>query len=160
VASGRRSDRASQARTARKYRADDDDGEQNQGRYYLGASHQAIVFTIRRKPHAKQTEILQMQMDTVLAQAPIAYDDAIAAYLAIPPEGEPYFDVITGKAKVTYFLWELIAKANENEGDSGQAEASGPVVALHGPEQDPQPAGPKVSSSKKRSRGARKNQQG
>jgi len=73
------------------------DEEQNQGRYYLGHPECALVFTIRRKAHRDEDlpGTLQLQLESVLAEAPPAYEDgATAVYLAVPPLGQdPYFEI-------------------------------------------------------------------
>jgi hypothetical protein len=139
-----------------------DDGEQNQGRYYLGASEQAVVFTIRRKPHTEkdQPEVLQLQMKSVLEQAPITYEDAVAVYLAIPPVGEPHFEVVTGtKHKVRYLLAELIARGNIEAGGHAEDAPNSVVPSLGGPRNASPSGGVSVSSSKKRGQGAPKREQ-
>jgi hypothetical protein len=130
-----------------------DDSEQNQGRYYLSAAEQAVVFTIRRKPHTEteKPEVLQLQMRSVLEQAPVTYEDAVAVYLAIPPEGEPHFEVVTGKkSKVPYLLCDLIERAQTDGTLLADAPEAPSVVSLRDPETTPPTGGPSVSSSKKR----------
>lgn len=119
------------------------DEEQNQGRYYLVAPDLAIVLTIRRKPHRddEQPSALQLQIQGVIESAPIAYEDEIVVYLAVPPLGqEPTFEVATrGKHTASYRLIDLI---DDDLGRPG--ENFGPVVE---PLPPTPPAGPIVRSS-------------
>jgi hypothetical protein len=89
-----------------------DDGEQNQGRYYLAAPELAIVLTVRRKPHPEdeQPAALQLQIEGVLENAPVDFGDQIVVYFAVPPIGqEPNFAVATrGKQTVLYRLIDLV----------------------------------------------------
>jgi hypothetical protein len=88
------------------------DEEQNQGRYYLQSPLVGIVLTIRRKPHPKDEKpaLVQLQMEEVLKQAPVAYDDQVVVYLAVPPFGhEPTFEVTTrGDKMMSYRLIDLV----------------------------------------------------
>jgi hypothetical protein len=119
------------------------DEEQNQGRYYLIAPDLAIVLTIRRKPHPEdeQPHALQLQIAGVLEQAPIAYDDEIVVYFAVPPLGrEPTFEVATrGKEVISYRLIDLIDDRFDQP-DGGLSPNVSPLPPTA-------PAGPIVRSS-------------
>jgi hypothetical protein len=113
------------------------DEEQNQGRYYLAAREVAVVLTIRRKPHSddEQPQALQLQIEGVLEQAPIAYDEEIVVYFAVPPLGkEPSFEVATrGKEVISYRLIDLIDNRERPKDDSGQAVEPLPPTPPGGP---------------------------
>jgi hypothetical protein len=117
------------------------DKEQNQGRYYLRAPHVAVVLTVRRKPHRddEQPNALQMQLQEVLEHAPVAFEEQIVVYLAVPSLGHaPTFEVATrGKETISYRLVDLIDNADE----------MGDVAVVH-PLPKPPARGPKVTSTR------------
>jgi hypothetical protein len=119
------------------------DDEQNQGRYYLVSVDAAIVLTVKRKPHKddEQPEALQLQIQGVQALAPVAYNDEVVVYLAVPPFGqEPTFEVTTrGKEPLSYRLIDLIDDRYFDDQDD-----FGPTVFPFPPKPT---LGPNVSSS-------------
>jgi hypothetical protein len=114
------------------------DKEQNQGRYYLRAPHVAVVLTVRRKPHRddEQPNALQLQLQEVLEQAPVAFEEEIVVYLAVPSVGHaPTFEVATrGKETISSRLADLV----DDKGDA--------VVVRSLPKLPPR--GPKVTSTR------------
>lgn len=122
------------------------DEEQNQGRYYLTAPQVAMVLTIRRKPHRddEQPHALQLQIQGVLEQAPVAYEEEIVVYLAVPPLGqEPTFEVATrGRQVISYRLIDLI-----DDSERGEDDEFGTAIR---PLPPAPPAGPVVRSARDR----------
>lgn len=118
------------------------DQEHNQGRYYLRVPALGLLITIRREPHdpEEQPKVLQMQMETLIEQCPVAYDDEVVVYLSVPPKGHaPTFEVATrGEEPITYRLADLI----EDE----DATKEQPPISVLPPPQTP-PPGPTVRSS-------------
>jgi hypothetical protein len=118
------------------------DEEQNQGRYYLRAPTLAFVLTVRRKPHREDDapKALQLQIQGVLEEAPVAYDDNLVVYLAVPPLGkEPRFDVVAHDEVIASHRLHDLIDGGDADKDAGASK----------PKQMPRrnAPGPKVKSA-------------
>lgn len=117
------------------------DKEQNQGRYYLQAPDLAVVLTVRRKPHRddEKPKFLQLQLEQALDAAPVAFQEQVVVYLAVPSVGNaPTFEVATrGQQTLSYRLADLV---------EGTVDRQAPVTVR--PVPGPQAPPPKVTSTR------------
>lgn len=67
------------------------DADHNQGRYFIAAAEDALLFTFRRdpKPEEKPGPVRQLKLAELVKQVPVSYGSKpVTVYISVPPAGE------------------------------------------------------------------------